>query len=140
MEALVTITKSLRLEQLRREAERLLCEKNDVMGAVSIYETMISLGDVEAYETLGGLFLEGKLIERDIARGYHYYELGAKHHNLASLFYLGILNAFGDLVPANPRRAYRYFYKLCNSADRSYEHAAQNGIMYLKQRYCKAQK
>lgn len=46
------------------------------MGAVSIYEKMISLGDVEVYETLGGLFLEGKLIERDIAYGYHYYNLG----------------------------------------------------------------
>ena len=128
------------LEGLQKKAEYLLYTKNEVRLAVPIYEKMASLGDVESYEILGGIFLEGRLIEQDIARGYRYYELGARCHNQISLFYLGLLNAFGDLIPANPKRAYRYFYKLCNSPNCSMQHSAQNGIKYLRQRYCKKSK
>lgn len=137
MKRLIAMLNARYLLHLRKKAERLLYKENKAKRAVAIYEKMIALGDVDAYETLGGVFLEGKVVERDIARGYHYYELGAKNHNQASLFYLGILNAFGDLVPANPKRAYRYFYKLCNSPECSLEYAARNGIKYLRQRYCK---
>lgn len=128
-----------RLWRMRKEAERLLYKEHAVQEAIAIYERMIELGDEYACEVLGGRFVNGEDVPRDIARGYRYYELGAKRHGEGCLFDLGLLHAFGDIIPANPRRAYRYFYKIANtSSSPAMRHAAQNLITYLKRRYGKS--
>lgn len=126
------------LWRMQKEAERLLYKEHAVQEAIAIYERMVELGDVDACETLGGLFTDGEDVPRDVARVCHYYELGAKRHGYRCLFYLGLLYAFGDLIPANPRRAYRYFYKIANTSNPPMRHAAQNLITYLKRRYGKS--
>lgn len=90
-------------------------EPDELKKAIEILESLadsddVSLKDIKnpAAYSLGKLFLEGKVVAKNIAQAIHYFETSNEYGNPWASYQLGKLYLLGKEIPKNLEKAIRY--------------------------------
>ncbi|WP_104760485.1 tetratricopeptide repeat protein [Helicobacter cetorum] len=96
--------------------------------ALNYFNKAIDRGNIEAYESLGKMYLDGNGVERNVSKAIKYYEKSASKGNIDAYASLGELYLKGDGVDMNYTKALKYFKKGIKSSESLY----YLGEMYLE--------
>lgn len=85
--------------------------RGDIVTARKIWEEEAKKGDAQAMNNLGTLYDQGKGVEPDAGRAFHWFAESANAGNPSGMNNYGRLLEQGRGVPANPEEAARWFDK-----------------------------
>ncbi|MEM8593443.1 MAG: tetratricopeptide repeat protein, partial [Pseudomonadota bacterium] len=63
----------------------------------------------DALATLGLVYIDGSMAEKDVEKGINYFQTAAKKGHVDSMFRLGMIYYQGDLVMKNLKQAHLWF-------------------------------
>lgn len=85
--------------------------KGDITAARKIWEDLAAKGDAQAMNNLGALYDQGKGVEPDIGRAFHWFAASANAGNPSGMNNYGRMLEQGRGAPANAEEAARWFDK-----------------------------
>ncbi len=97
----------------------------DPQAPARLEPELAKVTDQQMLATIGGLFLDGKLVARDLAKALHYFRLAAAQGHAASQRWAGAILASGEAGEKNLEEAYQWLWLAARGGQTDAEPAFQ---------------